>query len=217
MKQNISRLSGKWILCALKSYDEDQTMISLIHKCIGNITNVFNKPCANNTILDRLRMSFNGKKSNNTTELEEEPSGPKRRAHRIDSKNKLIGYVPDSLLLNDDIKAAEMVLGMSMNKMYFLRYNTTSLYEITVNYLELSEVVIVCGASFFEINCMFTSDNAIEYDTLIKDNLQCGLILKHNDKKMRYALAYNWLQLTKTTSGALKFVFPYHSEFEYED
>ena len=97
-------------------------------------------------------------------------------------------------------------------------HNSTSLYEITVNYLESSEVVIVCGASFFEMNCMFTSDNAIEYDTLIKDNLQCGLILKHNDnKKLCYALAYNWLELTKTTSGALKFVFPRHPEFEYED
>ena len=103
--------------------------------------------------------------------------------------------------------------------MNFLRHNTTSLYyEITVNYLEVSEVVIVCGASFFETNCTFTPDNAIKYDTQIKDNLQCGLILQHNDnKKLFYALAYNWLWLTKTTSGALKFVFPRHLEFEYED
>ena len=218
LKQKISRLSGKWALCALKSYYEDQSMISLIHECIGNITNNFSKPFANNANLDMLRTSFNGEKSNNTTELAEERSTPKRKAHPTDSEDKLIGYVPDSPLLNDDIKAAEMVLDMSTNKMYFLRHNSTSLYEITVNYLESSEVVIVCGASFFEMNCMFTSDNAIEYDTLIKDNLQCGLILKHNDnKKLCYALAYNWLELTKTTSGALKFVFPRHPEFEYED
>ena len=65
---------------------------------------------------------------------------------------------------------------------------------------------------------MFTSDNAIKYDTLIKDNLQCGLILRHHGKnKLCYALAYNWLELTKTTSGALKFVFLGHLEFEYMD
>ena len=111
-----------------------------------------------------------------------------------------------------------MVLNMSTNKMHFLRHNTTSLYEITVNYLESSEVVIVCGASFFEMNCTFTPDNVIEYGTLIKDNLQCELILKHNDnKKLCHALAYNWLELTRTTSGALKFVFPRHLEFVYED
>ena len=85
-----------------------------------------------------------------------------------------------------------MVLDMSTNKMYFLRHNTTSLYEITVNYLESEEVVIVCGASFFKMNCMFTPDNAIKYDTLIKDNLQCGLILKHNNNnKFCYAFANN--------------------------
>ena len=143
--------------------------------------------------------------------MKEEPSGSKSRAYPTDSKNKLIGDVPDCPLLNDDIKSAEMVLDMSTNKMYFLRHNTTSLYEITVNYLESSEVVIVCGASFFEMNCTFTPDNVIEYDTLIKDNLQCGLILKHNDnKKLCRALAYNWLELTRTTNGALKFVFPRH-------
>ena len=63
-----------------------------------------------------------------------------------------------------------------------------------------------------------TSDNAIKYDTLMKDNLQCGLILRHNGKnKLCYALAYNWLELTKTTSGALQFVFLGHLEFEYMD
>ena len=115
LKQKKSRLSGKWVLCVLKSNYEDQSMTSLIHECIGNITNVFSKPFANNANLDRLRTSFNGKKSNNTTELEEERSIPKRRAHSTDSKDKLIGYVPDSPLLNDDIKAAEMVLDMSTN------------------------------------------------------------------------------------------------------
>ena len=110
-----------------------------------------------------------------------------------------------------------MVLDMSTNKMYFLRHNTTSLYEITVNYLESSEVVIVCGASFF-VNCTFTPDNVIKYDTLIKDNLQCGLILKHNDnKKLCHALACNLLELTRTTSGDLKFVFLCHPEFVYKD
>ena len=109
-------------------------MISLIHKCIGNITNDSSTPFANNANIDRLCTSFNGEKGNNTTELEEEPSGPKSRAYPTDSKNKLIGYVPDSPLLNDDIKAAEMVMDMSTNKTYFLRHNTTSLYEITVNY-----------------------------------------------------------------------------------
>ena len=49
------------------------------------------------------------------------------------------------------------------------------LYEITVNYLESSEVVIVCGASFFKMNYTFTPNNAIKYDTLIEDNIQCGL------------------------------------------
>ena len=143
------------------------------------ITNVFSKPFANNANIDRLRTSFNGEKSNKTTELEEERSIPKRRAHPTDSGDKLIGYVLDSPLPNDDIKAAEMVLDMSTNKIFFLRHNTTSLYEITVNYLESSELVIVCGASFFEMDCTFTPDNVIKYDTLIKDNLQCGLILKH--------------------------------------
>ena len=76
----------------------------------------------------------------------------------------------------------------------------------------------MCGASFFEMNCTFTPDNVIEYDTLINDNLQCGLISKHNNnKKQCHALAYNWLELTRTTSGALKFVFLRHPEFEYED
>ena len=128
LKQKNARLSGKWALCALKSYYEDQSMIFLIHKSIGNITNVFSKPFANNANLDRLRTSFNGKKSNNTTEQEEERSIPKRRAHPTDSEDKLIGYVPDSPLLNDDIKAAKLVLDMSTNKMYFLRHNSTSLY-----------------------------------------------------------------------------------------
>ena len=77
-----------------------------MHECIGNITNDSSTPFANNAHLDRLGTSFNGEKGNNTTELEEEPSGPKSRAYTTDSKNKLIGYVPDSPLLNDDIKAA---------------------------------------------------------------------------------------------------------------
>ena len=65
---------------------------------------------------------------------------------------------------------------------------------------------------------MFTPDNAIEYNTLITDNLQCGLILKHNNNKILcYAMTYNVLELTKTTNGVLKFVFPCHPEFEYED
>ena len=106
LKQKNSRLNGKWALCALNSYYEDQSMISLIHECIGNITNNFSKPFANNANLDRLRTSFNGEKSNNTTELAEERSIPKRRAHPTDSKDKLIGYVPDSPLLNDNIKAS---------------------------------------------------------------------------------------------------------------
>ena len=71
-------------------------MISLIHKCIGNITNNYTLPFANNTDLDRLFTSFDGVKGNNTTELEEETSGPKSRTHPRDSKYKLIGYVPDS-------------------------------------------------------------------------------------------------------------------------
>ena len=68
-----------------------------------------------------------------------------------------------------------MILDMSTNNMYFLRQNTMILYEITVNYLESSEVVIVCGASFFKMNYTFTPNNAIKYDTLIEDNIQCGL------------------------------------------
>ena len=118
--------------------------------------------------LSKENFPFNGEKGNNTTKLEKEPSGPKRRAHPTDSEDKLIVYIPSSPLLHDDNKAVKMVLDMSTNKIYFLRRDTTSLYEITVNYFESSEVVIVCGASFFEMNCMFTSDNAIKYDTLIK-------------------------------------------------
>ena len=100
LEAKISRLSGKWALCALNSYYEDQSMISLIHECIGNITNDFSKPFANNVNLDRLRKSFNGEKSNNTTELAEERSTPKRKAHPTDSKGKLIGYVPDLSLIH---------------------------------------------------------------------------------------------------------------------
>ena len=77
--------------------------------------------------LSKENFPFNGEKGNNTTELEKEPSGPKRRAHPTDSEDKMIVYVPNSPLLNDDIKAAKTVLDMSTNTMYFLRHNTTSI------------------------------------------------------------------------------------------
>ena len=77
-----------------------------------------------------------------------------------------------------------MVLDMSMNKTYFLRKNSTSLYETTtVNCSESSYVIIMCGVSLFEMDYVYTPDNAIKYKytTLIKDNIQCVLIFKCNN------------------------------------
>ena len=68
LKQRVTCLSYGWAKCALKSYYEDQTMISVIHESIGNITNDSSTPFANNAHLARLRTSFNGEKGNNTTE-----------------------------------------------------------------------------------------------------------------------------------------------------
>ena len=80
-------------------------MISLILECIGNITNDSSTPFTNIANIDRLHTSFNGKKGNNTTKFEEEPSGSKIWAYATDCKNKPIVYVLDSPLLNADIKA----------------------------------------------------------------------------------------------------------------
>ena len=58
-------------------------MISLIHKCNGNITNDSSTPLPTLQILTGCARYLTAKKGNNTTELEEEPNGPKSRAHLL--------------------------------------------------------------------------------------------------------------------------------------
>lgn len=83
----------------MKSHYVEHKLICIINESIGNITKDSNKSFANNLHLDKIhldkmRQLFNPKKDSNTTGFKDELNGRTSRVHPIDSRNKLIEYVP---------------------------------------------------------------------------------------------------------------------------
>ena len=225
LKQRIHNLKPNFAQNAMKSYYEEQTMVSLIDESIRKIENnsdksfVRGEPLAN--LCDAFQKLHVQHKNRTPEELLQQniaaiPCDDKIQSGRMqDSDNKLIGFVLHNNFIDDNIKVWEMVVDMSTNKMYFLLEKSCTLFEITV-VSDIYDPTIVCGVSFFEMRCS-TVGMGINCNRLLQQNLRSGLVLRHDDNnKLFSALTYNWLELTSTTTG-LKFVFPRHPQFHYKE
>ena len=144
----------------MKSYYEEQTMVSLIDKSICKIENNSDNSFERGEPLANLCNAFQKLHVQHKIRTLEEllqqniatiPCYDSIQSGRMrDSDNKLTGFVVNNNLMDDNIKVWELVVDMSTNKIYFLLEKSTSLFEITV-VSDLYDTIIVCGVSFFEM------------------------------------------------------------------
>ena len=214
LKQRIHHMKPGFARNAINSFLDKECIIDLIEHSIGNIMETTTDNDPSSIELENLMSAGATIRTDGGDEIEYVDRSLFGKNDSIrDCFDNLVGHVThppesiDPISLSDQV--IEICVVKATHKVYLLDMDKLEF----VNILVRGNPVIVFGAQYFS---MIYSSTRIRHTDMAKDDIVCGLMLRHASMTSFYhVVAMNWTELSVIENGVIHFVPPRCPSFTY--